>query len=77
MNPFWWVQLTTGILLILLAFWIPAGSDRVYALQQRTFLILFWVGFFALFKGISQIFTAFGLRHAGKVAAAGLALIAA
>ena len=69
-NPYWWVQLTTGILLILLAFWI-SGSDRVYALQQRTFLILFWVGFFALFKGISQIFTAFGLRHAGKVAAAG------
>jgi uncharacterized membrane protein HdeD (DUF308 family) len=69
-NPYWWVQLTTGILLILLAFWI-SGSDRVYALQQRTFLILFWVGFFALFRGISQIFMAFGLRHAGKVAAAG------
>ena len=69
-NPLWWVNLVIGILMILLAFWV-SGSDRVYALQQRTFLILFWVGFFALFKGISQIMLAFGLRHAGKVAAAG------
>jgi uncharacterized membrane protein HdeD (DUF308 family) len=70
-NPYWWANLITGILLILLAFWI-SGSDRVYALQQRAFLILFWVGFFALFKGFSQIFLAFSVHHAGKEAAAGL-----
>ena len=69
-NPYWWVGLVTGILLILLAFWV-SGSDRVYALAQRTFLLLFWVGFFALFKGISQIMLAFGIRHAGKVVASG------
>jgi hypothetical protein len=61
------VGLITGILLILLAFWV-SGSDRVYALAQRTYLILFWVGFFALFKGIMQIVLAFGVRHAGKEA---------
>ncbi|HET7928412.1 MAG TPA: DUF308 domain-containing protein [Actinomycetota bacterium] len=66
-NPYWWIGLVTGILLLLLAFWV-SGSDRVYALQQRTYLILFWVGFFALFKGITQIVNAFGIRHAGKVA---------
>jgi hypothetical protein len=44
----------------------------VYALAQRSYLILFWVGFFALFKGFSQIMLAFGVRHAGKEAAAGL-----
>jgi len=65
MNPYWWLGLITGILLVLLAFWV-SGSDRVYALEQRTFLILFWVGFFALFKGFSQIMLAFGIRHAGK-----------
>ena len=65
--PYWWIGLVTGILLLLLAFWV-SGSDRVYALAQRTYLILFWVGFFALFKGITQIVTAFGIRHAGKVA---------
>jgi uncharacterized membrane protein HdeD (DUF308 family) len=65
--PYWWIGLITGILLLLLAFWV-SGSDRVYALAQRTYLILFWVGFFALFKGITQIVNAFGIRHAGKVA---------
>ena len=70
-NPYWWLNLIVGILLVLLAFWV-SGSDRVYALAQRAFLILFWVGFFALFKGFSQIFLAFSIRHAGKEAAAGL-----
>jgi uncharacterized membrane protein HdeD (DUF308 family) len=65
MNPYWWIGLLTGVLLLLLAFWV-SGSDRVYALAQRTYLILFWVGFFALFKGIMQIMLAFGVRHAGK-----------
>jgi uncharacterized membrane protein HdeD (DUF308 family) len=64
-NPYWWLSLITGILLILLAFWI-SGSDRVYALQQRTYLILFWVGFFALFRGFTQIMLAFGIHHAGR-----------
>ena len=68
-NPYWWVNLITGILLILLAFWV-SGSDRVYALAQRTALILFWVGFFALFRGFTQIMLAFGVRHAGEQAAA-------
>jgi uncharacterized membrane protein HdeD (DUF308 family) len=68
-NHYWWVNLITGILLILLAFWV-SGSDRVYALAQRTFLILFWVGFFALFRGFSQIFLAFAVRHEGQEAAA-------
>jgi uncharacterized membrane protein HdeD (DUF308 family) len=64
-NPYWWIGLITGVLLLLLAFWV-SGSDRVYALAQRTYLILFWVGFFALSKGIMQIVLAFGIRHAGK-----------
>lgn len=70
-NPYWGFGLAAGILLIVLAFWV-SGSDRVYALAQRTYLILFWVGFFALFKGFSQIMMAFGVRHAGKVAGVGL-----
>jgi uncharacterized membrane protein HdeD (DUF308 family) len=64
-NPYWWTGLITGILLILLAFWV-SGSDRVYALRQRAYLILFWVGFMALFKGITQIMMAFGIRRAGQ-----------
>jgi uncharacterized membrane protein HdeD (DUF308 family) len=64
-NPFWWIGLIGGILLILLAFWV-SGSDRVYALRQRAYLILFWVGFLALFRGITQIMLAFGIRRAGQ-----------
>jgi uncharacterized membrane protein HdeD (DUF308 family) len=70
-NPYWWLQLITGLLLILLAFWV-SGSDRVYALAQRTYLILFWVGFLALFRGFSQIMLAFAVRHEGQEAAAAL-----
>lgn len=70
-NPYWWLGLIAGILLLLLAFWV-SGSDRVYALAQRSYLILFWVGFFALFKGITQVAMAFGIRHVGKEAEAGL-----
>src|SRR6516225_7036849 len=32
-NPFWWIGLIVGILVILLAFWV-SGSDRVYALRH-------------------------------------------
>jgi uncharacterized membrane protein HdeD (DUF308 family) len=74
-NPYWWLTLITGVLLILLAFWV-SGSDRVYAIAQRTYLILFWVGFFALFRGFSQIFLAFSLRHAGTEAAEDLSAAA-
>ena len=65
MNPYWWINLIAGILLILLAFWV-SGSDRVYALAQRAYLLLFFVGFLALFRGITQIMLAFGIRHAGR-----------
>jgi hypothetical protein len=44
----------------------------VCALAQRTYLILFWVGLMALFRGFSQIFLAFTVRHAGEKAAAAL-----
>ncbi|HEX4863256.1 MAG TPA: DUF308 domain-containing protein [Acidimicrobiales bacterium] len=62
MNPYWWIGLITGVLLILLAFWV-SGSDRVFALARRSYLILFWIGFMALFRGFSQLMLAFGVRH--------------
>jgi len=67
-NPYWWLNLIIGILLVLLAFWV-SGSDRVYALAQRTYLILFWVGFLALFRGFEQLMLAFAVHHAGREAA--------
>jgi uncharacterized membrane protein HdeD (DUF308 family) len=70
-NPYWWLNLIMGILLVLLAFWV-SESDRMFALARRTYLILFWVGFLALFRGFSQIFLAFTVRHTGHEAAPAL-----
>ena len=64
-NDLWWLSLISGILLILLAFWV-SSSDRVFDLAGRAALILFWVGFMAVFRGFSLIATAFAVRHAGK-----------
>jgi uncharacterized membrane protein HdeD (DUF308 family) len=63
-NDFWWLSLIVGILELLLALWV---SQRYY--PARATLILLWVGFMALFKGITEISMAFVVRHAGKQAA--------
>ena len=64
-NDLWWLGLVVGILEILLAFW---ASQQYFA--PRAALILLWVGFFALFRGFSEIFFAFGIRRVGKEMAA-------
>ena len=53
----WWLGLVAGILLILLGFW---ASQQMF--PARAALHLLWVGFFALFRGISEIVIAFELR---------------
>jgi uncharacterized membrane protein HdeD (DUF308 family) len=64
-NAYWWVGLLTGTLLLLLGFWV-SSSDRAFNLGTRSALILFWVGFMALFRGISQIGLAFGVRRLAR-----------
>jgi uncharacterized membrane protein HdeD (DUF308 family) len=58
-NSMWWLGLVTGILEILLGFW---ASQQYRPVQGA--LLLIWVGFFALFRGISEIVIAFELRRA-------------
>ena len=58
-NPTWWLGLLVGILEILLGFW---ASQQYRPVQGA--LLLIWVGFFALFRGISEIVIAFELRRA-------------
>ena len=58
-NSTWWLGLVAGILEVLLGFW---ASQQYRPVQGA--LLLIWVGFFALFRGISEIVIAFGLRHA-------------
>ncbi len=53
-GPLWGLGLSVGILEILLGFW---ASQQYYA--ARAALILIWVGFMALFRGIGEIVLAF------------------
>jgi uncharacterized membrane protein HdeD (DUF308 family) len=57
-NEFWWLGLVTGILELLLGFW---ASQQLF--PARATLILIWVGFAALFRGISEIVLAFQIRR--------------
>ncbi len=56
-NELWWVGLVAGILEVLLGFW---ASQQFFA--PRAALILIWVGFSAILRGISEIVLAFNLR---------------
>ena len=56
-NPSWWLGLVAGILMIVLGFW---ASQQEFPAQGA--LLLLWVGFFALFRGISEIVIAFEVR---------------
>ncbi|HKY14718.1 MAG TPA: hypothetical protein VJM33_07310, partial [Microthrixaceae bacterium] len=53
----WWLGLTVGILEVLLGFW----ASQQYA-TGRAVLILVWVGFGAMFRGITEFVMAFHLR---------------
>ncbi len=63
-NPLWWLGLIAGILFLVLAFWT---SQQLVTTKGQ--LLLFYVGLMAMFRGISQIVFAFGIRHVGKEAA--------
>jgi uncharacterized membrane protein HdeD (DUF308 family) len=56
-NSAWWLGMLAGILELVLGFW--ASQQRFPA---RGALLLLWVGFFALFRGISEIVIAFEVR---------------
>jgi uncharacterized membrane protein HdeD (DUF308 family) len=58
-NSVWWLGMVVGILEIFLGFW---ASQQYRPVQGA--LLLIWIGFFALFRGISEIVIAFELRRA-------------
>jgi uncharacterized membrane protein HdeD (DUF308 family) len=59
-NPLWGLGLFTGLLEIGLGFW----ASQQYA-PARAVLLLLWVGFYAIFRGISDIVVAFEVRDPG------------
>lgn len=56
-NRLWWLSLITGILEVGLGFW----ASQQYVAARATLLIL-WVGFFAIFRGIGDLVLAFEVR---------------
>ena len=64
-NPIWGLGLGVGIVELLLGFW---ASQQYYT--ARAALIIIWVGFAALFRGIGEIVLAFRLRSDHKDLAA-------
>lgn len=64
-NPLWGLGLTAGILELLLGFW---ASQQYY--PARAALLLIWIGFACLFRGVSEIVVAVQLRQAHKALAA-------
>jgi len=65
LSPYWSLDVISGVLISLLGFWVSA-SDRVFDLAGRTAFILLWVGFMALFRGVSDIVLGFSMLSYAK-----------
>ena len=56
-NPYWWLTLIGGILMVVLAFW---ASGQFFV--ERAYTLLIFVGIWALTKGVTDIVRAFQIR---------------
>jgi len=65
-DDLWWLQLVSGIIMIALGFWAISPDDRTVATYRGVVLVVVWVGFAALLRGISDIVIGFRLRSAHK-----------
>lgn len=65
-NHLWGLGLAAGIIEVLLGFW---ASQQYY--PARAALIIIWVGFMALFRGVGEIVLAFRIRSEHKHLSAG------
>jgi len=59
LDALWWVFLVVGLIEIIVALWAAGVPSRSAA------LLMLWVGLVAVFKGITDIVLAFGLREPG------------
>jgi len=60
-NPVWWLDLVSGSLMVILAFW-TSGQFFI----QRSYTLLVFAGIWALMHGVSDIIRAFQVRAVGK-----------
>jgi uncharacterized membrane protein HdeD (DUF308 family) len=57
-NPLWWLGLTSGILMVVLAFW-TSGQFFV----EKAYTLLVFAGIWALMHGVGDIVRAFAVRR--------------
>jgi uncharacterized membrane protein HdeD (DUF308 family) len=62
MEGLWWMQLISGIVMVLLGFWAIAPDNATVATYRGAVLLVVWIGVAALFRGISDIILGFRLR---------------
>ena len=60
-NSLWGLQLVIGILMILLAIWVSQQFIPV-----RASLLLVWVGFLCIFRGVGHIVSGFAVRKVSR-----------
>jgi uncharacterized membrane protein HdeD (DUF308 family) len=63
-NPFWWLNMLSGILMLLVAFW-AAGQFLI----DKAYTLLVFAGIWAMMKGILDIIQAFNIRRLGRISA--------
>ena len=59
-NPLWWLGLISGILMVILGFWV---SGQFFLTRAATLLV--FSGVWAMVKGITDIIRAFQIRELG------------
>jgi uncharacterized membrane protein HdeD (DUF308 family) len=60
-NPLWWLGLISGVLMVILAFWV---SGQFFL--ERAVTLLVFAGVWAMIKGITDIIRAFQIRALGS-----------
>jgi uncharacterized membrane protein HdeD (DUF308 family) len=60
-NDLWWLRLISGILMVILAFWV---SGEFFLARAATLLV--FAGVWAMIKGITDIIRAFQIRALGS-----------
>ena len=66
LEGMWWMQLVSGILMVLLGFWAISPDAATVATYRGAVLLVVWIGIAALFRGISDIIVGFRLRSANR-----------
>lgn len=63
-NPLWWLNLTAGIVMLFIAFWVGGQF-----LLTRAYTLLVFAGIWALMRGVLDVVTAFHIKALGRIAA--------